>query len=439
MNREAEMQKTRQALPLVAASVLTIPGIYLHIADFLHISPHLAPGWIALVSGMAILGASFLLLWACDAVQVDVSASLALAFVALVAVLPEYAVDMYFTWEAGQRPGAHYASYSVANMTGANRLLIGIGWSLIALIVWIRFRKPVQVSKDRRTEIIFLAIATLYAFIIPLKNSLCWYDGLVFLGIYFLYLAISNKRPECSCEFHGPAGLIVSLPKHKRRMGTVSLFLFAAIVIGFNAEPFSEGLIGMGRSLGINEFLLVQWLAPVASEAPEFIVALMFAIRGEGGMALGSLLSSKLNQWTLLVGMIPGVYAVSAHTLSHPIPMGSIQIHEIMLTAAQSLLAIVILANLRLTVGQGFLLFWLFMGQFLAPVIHRFFPFLIPWGLSGEEVHELFSLIYGVTAVALILDYPGRLHYLKRPFHCKCDEDATEENALEHERRRQPE
>lgn len=428
------MQQTQKALPIVAASILTIPGIYLHIAQFLHASPQLSPGWIALLSGLAILGASFLLLWACDAVQADVSTSLALAFVALVAVLPEYAVDMYFTWEAGQHPERHYASYSVANMTGANRLLIGIGWSLIALIVWVRYRKPVQIGKDRRTEIIFLAIATIYAFIIPLKNSLSWYDGLVFLGIYIAYLTVTKKRPECACEFHGPAALLVSLPKRKRRIGTLSLFLFAAIIIGFNAEPFSEGLIGMGKAFGINEFILVQWLAPIASEAPEFIVALMFAIRGEGGMALGSLLSSKLNQWTLLVGMIPGVYAVSAHTLAHPIPMDPLQMHEIMLTAAQSLLAIVIIANLRLTVGQGLLLFWLFMGQFLAPVVHEFFPFLIPWGLNGEEVHELFSLIYGVTAVALLLDYPERLHYLKRPVQCKCDDDSVEENYLEQER-----
>ena len=53
------------------------------------------------MAGVAIFGAAFLLVWACDAAQADVSQALSLAVVALIAVLPEYAVDMYFTWQAG--------------------------------------------------------------------------------------------------------------------------------------------------------------------------------------------------------------------------------------------------------------------------------------------------------------------------------------------------
>jgi len=57
------------------------------------------------LAGLAIMSAAFLLLWACDAAQADISQALALAAVALISVLPEYAVDMYFTWQAGQHPG----------------------------------------------------------------------------------------------------------------------------------------------------------------------------------------------------------------------------------------------------------------------------------------------------------------------------------------------
>jgi hypothetical protein len=59
---------------------------------------------MALLAGIAIMGAAFLLLCACDAAQAEVSQGLALAAVALIAVLPEYSVDMYFTWKAGQLP-----------------------------------------------------------------------------------------------------------------------------------------------------------------------------------------------------------------------------------------------------------------------------------------------------------------------------------------------
>jgi len=79
----------------------------------------------------------------------------------------------------------------------------------------------------------------------------------------------------------------------------------------------------------------VQWLAPIASEAPEFIVALMLALTGRMALGLGSLVSAKVNQWTLLVGMIHFVYALAHRSLAHPIPMGHFQMDEILLTAAQ--------------------------------------------------------------------------------------------------------
>ncbi len=57
--------------------------------------------------------------------------ALALALLALIAVLPEYAVDLYYAYAAGTRP--EYAGYAAANMTGANRLLVGVGWALVVL------------------------------------------------------------------------------------------------------------------------------------------------------------------------------------------------------------------------------------------------------------------------------------------------------------------
>ena len=81
------------------------------------------PVQIAFASGAAIFGAGFLLSWTAEVAQLDVPRALALAVLALIAVLPEYAVDVYFAWRAGQDPA--YTAYATANMTGGNRLLIG--------------------------------------------------------------------------------------------------------------------------------------------------------------------------------------------------------------------------------------------------------------------------------------------------------------------------
>ena len=118
-------------LYITTALTLTLPGLYLRFAGV-----HADPQTEALIFGLAIVGAAFLLSWGCEVAQLEVSQALALAAVALVAVLPEYAVDMYFAWVAAKQP--EYAAYAAANMTGANRLLIGIGWPMVALIFWLK-------------------------------------------------------------------------------------------------------------------------------------------------------------------------------------------------------------------------------------------------------------------------------------------------------------
>lgn len=355
------------------------------------------------------LGAAFLLLWACDAAQKDVSQSLALAVVALIAVLPEYAVDMYFTWQAGKFPEGDYARYAIANMTGANRLIIGVAWAVVVVIFWFKTRRSVAMGEERRLEVRFLAAATLYALLIPIKGSLAWYDGVVLIGLYVWYMVLAAKRPQGECEVDGPGGCIAALPRARRRAVTILMFVFAAGTVVLNAERFCEGLVGTGKAFGISEFLLVQWLAPLASEAPEFVVAIMFALRARAGLALGSLLSAKLNQWTLLVGMIPGVFALSHGAIDHPIPMGGFQMQEILLTAAQSLLAVVLLATLRLSLGQALLLFGLFAGQLVAPTAVDSLAGGTVFGLHGEQMHSVFSFLYLIAAIALIVDRPRRL------------------------------
>lgn len=389
---------------ILVSALATVPGIFIRLNHISLASPLLEVA----AAGLAIMSAAFLLLWACDAAQADISQALALAAVALISVLPEYAVDMYFTWQAGQHPLSNYASYSVANMTGANRLVIGVAWSLIVLIVWIRQRQPIQFEQDRRLEIVLLAIATLYAFVIPIKGTLAWYDMLVFLGIYAWYIVQASRRTVTEVESDGPAEELVRLPKFWRRTATIGMFVFAAFAIVANAKPFCESLITSGRVLGVNEFFLVQWLGPIASEAPEFIVAIMFALRGNGSVALGSLLSAKLNQWTLLVGMIPGVYALSSGTLSHPIPMGAFQIGEILLTAAQSMLALFMIANLRFSIRYGVVLFALFIGQMFSPWLIQLLPDQSFMGLLAPQMHTVFSLLYVGGAIILLVEHPNR-------------------------------
>lgn len=388
----------RALRPYILATLITLPGLGLR---FMH--PDMSPLLVALLSGLAILGASFLLTWACEVAQLDIPQAVAVAVVAFIAVLPEYAVDMYFTWMAGQHPESAYSHYAIANMTGANRLLIGVGWTAIVLIFAGRYHSAVQLHDDKRTDVLFLGMATIYALLIPLKGSLTWVDGVVFLAIYAWYIWIIARRPVEEEVPEGPAAVLAELPKRTRLRTVIGIFIFAAVVILFNAEPFSESLVASGKLLGVNEFLLVQWLAPIASEAPEFVVAVMFALRGNAGLALGSLLSSKLNQWTLLVGMIPGVYAVSSGSLSPSIRLDTHQFQEILLTAGQSIFAVALLLDLRLSMREALWLLILFAAQLFSPLYDAQLEAMLGLPHDPLRLHYFFAQVYLALAVVLLL------------------------------------
>jgi cation:H+ antiporter len=326
------------------------------------------------------VGAAFLLAWAAEALQVDVSQGLALALLALIAVLPEYVVDFVFTWKAGDDPG-QYAPLALANMTGGNRLLIGVGWSLVVLLAAWKIRRTarqegfdgevdteIRLDRAHSIEIAFLIVATVYSLTLPLKRTLSPVDAVVLITLFVLYLVRITRAPSEDPDLVGPARVIGELPTRRRRIVTTVTLVFAAAVIFACAEPFADSLVHTGQRFGISTFVLVQWLAPLASESPELVVAAVFAWRLNTNAALGALVSSKVNQWTLLVGSLPLVFAISSGGF-HGLPLDTLQREELFLTAAQSAFAIAILANRSISVREASWLLGLFFSQFVLGAV----------------------------------------------------------------------
>ena len=321
----------------------------------------LAAPWDTILPGLGIFGAAFLLSWAAELAELEISQALALAFLALMAVLPEYAVDMYLAWTAAKDPS--YTAYAAANMTGANRILIGFGWPAVLLCYWAKTgAREIRLEPSQRVELVTLVVATLYAFLIPLKRSLSLVDTGLLGGLFVVYLMQASKAAHVTPELEGPPAHLALLPRGWRRLATLALFLLPGYAIFLAAKPFADGLLQSARHLHIEEFLLIQWLAPLASESPEFTVAIVFALRRQAGAGLGALVSSKVNQWTLLIGMLPLAYAISGGHLG-AMPLDGRQCEEIFLTVAQSLLAVVVLANWRFGFGEALMLLGLFLTQ----------------------------------------------------------------------------
>ena len=377
---------------LIAALALSLPWIILNFLDF-----HGDAVMIAVLTGIAILGAAFILSWAAELFQLDVSQALALSALALIAILPEYAVDAVFAYEAGQDPKVANKGYAVANMTGANRLLIGLGWASITLFAWLRFAaRKVRLERSQALEMTVLLIASVYGLTIPLKGELNFLDVAVLVPLYIAYAWMASRAPAEKPKLAGPTELFGRLSAWRRRGVVAAMFAFAAYVIFISAEPFAHSFVETGLSLGIDEFLLVQWLAPLASEAPEFTVALLFVARHQAAAGLRTLVSSLVNQWTLLVGTLVIVFSMGAGKMTG-LPLVDRQEMEIWLTAAASVYAIFLIADFSMTKWDAIAIFVPFLLQLVLPT----------------EFRPYFTYAYAIASALLLLD-PNRRRAIAR-------------------------
>jgi cation:H+ antiporter len=369
-------------LSLLLAFGVLVPGIALRISGA---AP--AAALAALAFGGAVVGAAFLLSWGAEVAQIDIPAGLAVSVIALIAVLPEYAVDAVFAIKGGRAfssggrtcpsptGGESPCSLALANMTGGNRLLIGVGWSMVVFIaVWQwqkrRGRRVREIALERGSsvDVSYLVIACAYSLSLPFKRSITLVDTVILVSIFVAYTIRLFKAPSEEPHLVGPAAWMGTFPDRPRRTIVVMLLVLAAGVILLCAEPFAEALVQTGRAANIDEFLLVQWLAPLASEAPELLVAGLYAYRLNTANALGTLVSSKVNQWTLLVGTLPVAFSLAGGGW-HGLPIVAEQREELLLTAAQSVFAVAVLASLTLTVAEAGLLLGLFLFQFVAGAV----------------------------------------------------------------------
>lgn len=351
-----------------------------------------------LLFGVGIVGAAFAMSWGAEAAEHDIPRALALIAVALLAVLPEYAVDIVFAWKAGRDPS--YAAYATANMTGSNRLLLGLGWPAVSILAWLVYRtRVIHVERTSEPAWLFLALATTYSFTLPLKATISLVDSAILITLFGIYAVIAARSGVEEPELVGPAARIAELPDTQRRLAVLGLFAYATATIAAAAEPFAEGLVHSGTALGIDEFLLVQWLAPLASEAPEFLVAALLAARGKAATGLALLVSAKVNQWTLLVSSLPIAYSFGAGTPGS-LPLDARQVAEVLLTAAQSLFGLGVLASMSVHLRESVLLAALFLAQ------------LVVGGVLRTALHErsaasadlfAFATLYVLLGVVLLV------------------------------------
>lgn len=376
----------RQWALVVVMAIVGAPGILLRVVGA---DPDPALG--AAVFGIAILAAAFLLSWGAETAELDIPQGMAIAVIAFIAVLPEYAVDFVLSWRAGSDPAEAAKGLAIANTTGGNRLLIGIGWTTVFALFLYRTRlKQLVVDKHRALELTFLLVATIYVGLIAFRHAITLIDSIVLVSLFFCYLYFTSKTESEDVELVGPARALGALPTSRRRGAVAAILIYSAAVIFCSAEPFADSLVHTGQQFNISEFLLIQWLAPLASEAPEVLVAGMLAWRGRAAVGMGALISSELNQMTLLIGTLPIAFgfAGAGFHLTGGLPLDDRQREEIFLTAAQSAFAIAVFANLKMGRREAIALFVLFAASLL---------------ITGQEARIFYAAAYCLLCVVILI------------------------------------
>ncbi len=321
----------------------------------------------------SVLFSAFVIAWGAEAAQFFMSQGLALALLAWLQTLPEFAVEADIAWRQD-------VPNMLANFTGSLRLLVGLGWPMIFFVASFAHKRKngtwlteIRLDPEHAIQVVGLFVPILYFFLVWWKASLTVWDGVVLAVIYVAYLWLLNRLPprgeEDASELDWVPRKVLGLRPGLRGAAIAGLFLGGGLILYYVTHPFVDSLKAIALTAGISEFVFIQWVAPFLSEFPEKVSAFKWAstIR-QAPMALMNMVSSNINQWTVLAAMIPIVYSLSAGQLM-AVPLDGMHRHEVLLTILQSLLGLVLLLNMRYSAFEALMIFVTWFVQFVIPSI----------------------------------------------------------------------
>ncbi len=347
----------------------------------------------------AIVFSAMLITWAAECGQFFISQGLALAVLAWIQTLPEFAVEGVIAFTAAKDPSKMHLI--TANYTGSLRLFVGLGWPMVYFVA-LFFRKikgkktgpwVIELEDEHAIAVLSLLPALLYFLVIYFKGTLKIFDGLVLSAIYFAYLYLLSKMPPHDKEEIGDLGRI---PKYVMQfkppvniVWITGFFILGAVILYFSAHPFLNSMLAIAVSIGVSQFVFVQWVAPFLSEFPEKLSAFHWARKvNKAPMALINFVSSSINQWTILVAMIPVIYSLGMGKIAYVV-FDEHQKVEILLTIIQSYLGFLFLASMDFNFFEAAALFILWLVQFLLPGIRE----EIIWVYGAWALIETFRMI----------------------------------------------
>lgn len=188
---------------------------------------------------------------------------------------------------------------AVGNAIGSNIANIGLVLGSVALL------RPIEMtSATLRREMPALLAVTLLTVALFLDTYLSRIDGLVLLtGLIIVMIWLTRLGFRSSASDPMKAEYEAEIPLHvSMRMAIFWLVIgLAALLVG--AELLVDAAINIAHALGVTELVIGIVLVALATSLPELAVSMVSALKGEYGLALGTIVGSNIFNLLAVIGI----------------------------------------------------------------------------------------------------------------------------------------
>lgn len=214
--------------------------------------------------------------------------------------LPESAVT-FMAVVFGETP--EQKDIGVGAAMGGPLVLATLAYAVVGLAIWQR-RRGTHIGGDQprlaRDQAWFMGI---FVFKVGLGLlAFAWkpWLGILFVGVYGLYVKreLSNDEASADCEDLAPLKIRPN-DTHPTMAWACAQTVFALLVIAGASHVFVNQIEVIGVAVGATPHVAALLLAPVATELPEIMNALIWVRQGKERLALANISGAMMIQATI--------------------------------------------------------------------------------------------------------------------------------------------
>ena len=218
---------------------------------------------------------------------------------------------------------AGQAGIAVGNVVGSNIVNILLILGLPLLIATLRSSEI-----DTRRSYVVMLLATIGFAALAFTGPLTWWHGLILLG-GLAFMLWDNYRLAMA---HRQAGADVKSANPSIGWAGIVLFIVAGLLgLAIGARLLVDSAVNIATAWGVSETVIGLTLVAIGTAMPELVTAIIAAMRGHSGVAMGNVIGS--NTFNIL-----GILGVTALVARVPLDPQILRFDNPVMIAASLLL-----------------------------------------------------------------------------------------------------